>query len=176
MATPFKRGMPLRYHTADMNWIVSAVLCLALAPAALAEPLARGDIAPNWVLMNRSGEAVSLYQIVDGGTPAIMVFCASWCERCKTLLPQIKTMMDGHRAEVLMLNVWEDGDPSSLVGERTPEAELMLQADAVARRFEIAITPGIVVVDRHRRIVYKPENTADVTALARELKQVLAEL
>lgn len=159
-----------------MNWIASAVLYLALLPVALAEPLSRGDVAPNWVLMNPAGEAVSLYQVVDGGTPAVMVFCASWCERCKRFLPQIKAAMEDSQAQLLMLNLWENGDPHSLASDSAPQFTLMLQAEAVAKRFEIDLTPGVVVVDRQRRISYKPEPTTDVDALATELKRVLAGL
>lgn len=159
-----------------MNWIASAIMYFALLPAALAEPLSRGDLAPNWVLMNPAGEAVSLYQVVDGGTPAVMVFCASWCERCKKFLPQIKAAVEDSQAQVLMLNVWENGDPHTLANDSAPRFALMLQAEAVAKRFEIDLTPGVVVVDRQRRIVYKPEPTTDVDALAQELKKVLATL
>lgn len=154
---------------------LALVISLMCAGFVTAGPLGKGDIAPNWVLLDEAGLPVSLYQQIDSGHPALMLFCATWCETCQKLLPAVERMDIPSRVGVFMMNVWETGDPKAFLAETAPSLPLMLQADAVARRFEIGVTPGVVVVGPDHRILYKPGPNTGVETIERELQAVLSQ-
>jgi len=159
-----------------MNRIACILLSLLVTQTAIGGPLGPGDVAPNWVLMNQQGKPTSLYQIVDSGRPAVMVFCASWCDRCKQFVPRLRAITQSSGAETVMLNVWDKNDAAKLIGHSQPGIDVMLHADTVARRFGIEMTPGVVVVNRQRRISFMPPPTTDIDQLSLALKRALDKL
>lgn len=135
-----------------------------------------GDLAPNWILPDVTGTPISLYDEADAGKTTVMFFWASWCKSCKSLLPVLQQLnrAKGDRAiSFYLMNVWEDDDPVAFLKRHNVELPVVLQAENVAQRYDIRITPGVVVVDPERRIRYvrSPHQTA--TEVATALQQVL---
>lgn len=130
-------------------FVISNSLCSA--------PLAVGDVAPNWILQNKDGEMVSLYQQAEEGNTTVMFFWASWCPMCKDLIPElnrIKTSLEEKSVSVYFLNVWENKSAKTL-NEEESHWPVLIGADGVAKRYEIDTTPAAIVVGKDKLIKYR---------------------
>lgn len=139
--------------------LIGIGLGLLLAQLTLAESAPKlGDLAPNWVLADTDGQAVSLYQQAEAGSTTVMVFFATWCRNCNALMPsleKLRTSLQGKPVAFFLMNVWEDPGPEALDKRYSTEIPILLRADHVARRFGVASTPGIVVVGPDKRVIYE---------------------
>lgn len=135
-----------------------------------------GDLAPNWILPDIAGTPISLYEEAEAGKTTVMFFWASWCKSCKTLLPVLQNLENakGERPiSFYLMNVWEDDDPLAFLKRYELTLPVVLQAENVAQRYDIRITPGVVVVDPERRIRYVRSPHQTVAEVAAELRRVL---
>jgi thiol-disulfide isomerase/thioredoxin len=133
------------------------------------EPLRTGDLAPNWILADSKGAPASLYEQAEKGNWTVMVFWASWCANSKTLLPKMETLsqtLDKSATSFYLMNVWEDKVPETYLKEEGLTIPVIRQAERVAKRYDVNITPGVVVVGPDRRIRYlsQPQESADTIA------------
>jgi len=48
-------------------------------------------IAPDWTLTSESGETVTLSEVA-AEQPVILLFWATWCPYCKSLMPHIQSV------------------------------------------------------------------------------------
>jgi Thiol-disulfide isomerase and thioredoxins len=135
-----------------------------------------GELAPNWILPDTSGKPVSLYEEAEAGKTTVMFFWASWCKNCKSLLPVLKEL-DANKGDrpitFYLMNVWEDDDPVAFLRRTGVNLPVLLQAENVAQRYEIRITPGIVVVDPERRIRYVRDPQESISDITSALHRVL---
>lgn len=135
-----------------------------------------GELAPNWILPDNKGAPVSLYAEAEAGKTVVMFFWASWCKSCKSLLPMLQ-QLDKAKGEkpisFYLMNVWEDGDPVAFLEHHDVKLPALLQAESVALRYDIRITPGVVVVDSERRIRYVRSPNQTVAEVTAELQRVL---
>lgn len=156
---------------------VFAVLAAILATTVSAgEQVAQGDIAPNWILADVHGQEASLYEEAEQGKWTVMVFCASWCSNCKELLPKMEKLSKLRaKAPVAfyLMNVWEDKDPALLAQEQSYQLPVVRQAEHVAKRYGIRITPGVVVVGPDKRIHYLRQTIEDTTTVADKVQKTL---
>lgn len=137
---------------------------------------AEGDLAPNWILPDSKGTPISLYEEAEAGNTIVMFFWASWCKSCKSLLPILQQLNEakGDRAiRFYLMNVWEDDDPMAFLKRYDLELPVLLQAENVALRYDIRITPGVVVVDPERRIRYVRSPNQTVAEVTTQLQNVL---
>lgn len=152
-------------------------LCLCLTALVSRAGDLTGAMAPNWILPDTSGTQVSLYEEAEAGSTTVMFFWASWCNSCKSLLPTIRQLdaaKGDRRVRFYLMNVWEDGDPVEFLRQYDVQhLPVLLQAENVAQRYDIKITPGIVVVDAERRIRYVRQPGETVAEVAATLHQVL---
>ena len=135
-----------------------------------------GDLAPNWILPDTTGTPISLYEEAEAGKTTVMFFWASWCKSCKSLLPVLHKLdqAKGERPiSFYLMNVWEDDDPVAFLKRYDTDLPLLLQAENVALRYDIRITPGVVVVDPERRILYVRNPNQTVAEVTEELQRVL---
>jgi thiol-disulfide isomerase/thioredoxin len=158
-----------------MRFCFALCLCLAALVSRAEDPT--GELAPNWILSDLSGTQVSLYQEAEAGITTVMFFWASWCNSCKTLLPVIKSL-DAAKGDkpvrFYLMNVWEDNDPVAFLQQhQVQHLPVLLQAENVAQRYDIKITPGIVVVDAERRIRYVRQPGEGVAEVTTSLQKVL---
>lgn len=135
-----------------------------------------GELAPNWILPDSEGTPISLYEEAEAGRTIVMFFWASWCKSCKSLLPVLQKLdqAKGDRPiRFFLMNVWEDDDPVAFLKRYELTLPVLLQAENVAQRYDIRITPGVVVVDPERRIRYVRNPDQNVTDVTAELQRVL---
>lgn len=114
-------------------------------------------VAPNWILTTTQGENLSLYDMAAAGKTTVMIFWSTWCKNCKDLLPQLNHLLQSKPSShlsVVLMNVWEDGDPVVYLKEQQVAFPLVLRAEHVAQRYDIKVTPGVVVVDEHKQVQY----------------------
>lgn len=152
-----------------------AVLLALLPTAANAgEPVAQGDMAPNWILADMEGQELSLYEEAEQGKWTVMIFCASWCSNCDILLPKIEQLsrLRGEtQVAFYIMNVW---DNKSLATQEHPtQLPVVSHAEHVAKRYGITVTPGVVVVSPEKRIHYLRQPTDDVVAITHQLQKIL---
>lgn len=135
-----------------------------------------GELAPNWILPDINGSQISLYQEAEQGRTTVMVFWATWCSNCRVLLPKIEAL-DHAKGDTpvafYLMNVWEDGDPRTFIDELNIDLKVVLQAENVAQRYNVTITPGIVVVGPDKRIKYVRQPSQNTGVIATQLQELL---
>jgi thiol-disulfide isomerase/thioredoxin len=135
-----------------------------------------GQLAPNWILSDLSGTPISLYQEAEEGKTVVMFFWASWCKNCQSLMPVIRDLNEAKGDKpisIYLMNIWEDGDPVEFIKNHEVSVPLILHAENVARRYNINLTPGIVVVDHSRRIQYVRQSQENLNEVVSNLQKIL---
>jgi len=132
-----------------------------------------GDQAPDWILSNSQGDSVSFYQDSEG-QKAVLIFWATWCPYCAALLPEmekLRTELGDAPVKFYALNIWEDADPIGHMREKGYGFSLLLNADKVAKRYNVHGTPGLFVIDENKTIRYvrsKGQAPEDVYTAAKQ--------
>lgn len=127
------------------------------APPAEQGSAPRPEIAPNWILPDTHGTPVSLYSLAESGKTTVMVFWATWCEACETLLPQLAKLNKQEKTtslHIILMNAWEDDDPLKYLQKHQFDLPVILQTEMVAQRYGITTAPGIVIVSPDKSIAY----------------------
>jgi thiol-disulfide isomerase/thioredoxin len=124
-----------------------AVLLFALAGTAQA--------AEPFQLRTPTGSAVEF----SGNSQApvtVLLFWATWCPYCKALMPHLQSVVYQYDKDVQLyaISVAEDGDPAAFLAELGYDWTLLLEGDAVASRYGVRGTPGLVVIDRSGATVF----------------------
>jgi cytochrome c biogenesis protein CcmG/thiol:disulfide interchange protein DsbE len=135
------------------------LLALCLQSAARADD---AGVAPDWSLVSAEGETVRLSEEADA-QPVILFFWATWCPYCKALMPHLHSMRleYGDRIKILAINFRETGDPVAFIQDAGYDFVVLPEGDAVAAKYAVFATPGILLVDRQGDIRF------DLRALAR---------
>ena len=111
-------------------------------------------IAPDWTLQSVSGETITLSEVA-AEQPVIIVFWATWCPYCKALMPHIQSVRleHGDRIRVLAVHFRDDnGDPVEFMENAAYDFTVLPDGDEVAELNDIWGTPGVLIIDRYRRI------------------------
>ena len=145
------------------------ILFLALTPlsAAWSEPVNIGSIAPDWSLKTKEGETLSYYEDSDNKV-SVILFWATWCPYCATLMPHLEVVYRKYRSKGLKfyaIDIFEDGklNPVEYFDSREFSYTLLLDGDEVANTYGVKGTPGLFVVDKDKKIIYKrPGGVSDV--------------
>ena len=74
------------------------------------------------------------------------------------------------------LNIWEDADPVAYMQNNGYGFHLLLDADKVALDYGIKGTPGLVVTDKAKRIIYLRKSGVSATQVAQDLRSILVNL
>lgn len=88
--------------------------------------------------------------------PTIVLFWASWCPYCKSLMPHLQSIVDEYegKVEVLALNFRDEEDPAAYLEEFGYSFRLLAQSDEVAEDWGIKGTPGLFLADGSGRVVF----------------------
>ena len=145
------------------------VLALGLLSASpvFSQPLNVGDTAPDWTLENKKGETVNYYEDSKDKV-SVILFWATWCPYCRSLMPHLEVIYQNYRNKGLKfyaIDILEDGkiDPVEYFEKMRYSFTMLKTGDLVAEDYGIKSTPGLFVVDKNKKIIYrKPVGVSDV--------------
>jgi len=88
--------------------------------------------------------------------PTIILFWATWCPYCKSLMPHLQSIIDEYRGQVqvLALNFKDDDDPATYISDRGYNFKLILNSEQVAESWGVKGTPGLFLADPTGRVVF----------------------
>ncbi len=157
----------------QLRWValVGLIGFVAMTPCAYAD-----QAAPNWSGRTSNGGTIDFYADTKNQV-SVLMFWASWCPFCATLMPQVQIVANrfqGEDVRFFALNVWDKGDPISYLNARRYTFEPILGATPIAKLYGLSGTPGLIVVDQARRIRWsRPSGMRDAdiaTALGAALQ------
>ena len=124
-----------------------------------AEVITVGKTAPDFSLMNAEGEEVQYYTETENKV-SVILFWATWCPYCANLMPHLEVVYRKYRNKGLKfyaVSVFEDGklDPVEYFQHKKYSYELLLNGDEVADLYGVKGTPGVLVVDKNKQVVYR---------------------
>ncbi len=138
--------------------------------------LKTGMPAPDWMMKDINGNSHSLHKELEQGNRVVMVFWASWCKFCRELLPDIslfKKSLADDSVKFFAMNIWEDGDAVGYFDSKSINVPLILKAEAIAKRYAVESTPGVVFVGLDKNIRYVRQNDEDTNAVMRKLQMLV---
>ena len=165
-----------------MRFIIILFLAFTPLSATWAEPLNVGSIAPDWSLKTGEGETINYYQDSENQVSIIM-FWATWCPYCATLMPHLEVVYRKYKSKGLKfyaIDIFEDGklNPVEYFTGKEFTYTLLLDGDEVAKDYSVKGTPGLFVVGKDKKIIYKrPGGVSDVLVTQNvdlKVKQALA--
>ncbi len=121
-----------------------------------------GDTVPNIVSKDLSGKEVELYRVTSENI--LILFYASWCPHCQTLLPQVSELYKNQkqkRTEVFAVSI----DSNETDWRTFVEAngwkwinvsDLKGWSGSAVKDYYIYATPTMFLVDKQRKIIKKP--------------------
>ena len=124
--------------------------------------MALGNIAPDIVLEDISGNPVALSE--SGHKYNLVLFWASWCPHCKSMIPQLKQWYNVDRTidmEIMAISI----DTSRTEWQSMVEANNFQWINCnessgwdgkVAVDYNLYATPTMFILDRNRKILAKP--------------------
>jgi cytochrome c biogenesis protein CcmG, thiol:disulfide interchange protein DsbE len=152
-------------------------LLIALTSLSLPTPNSGAEpvLAPNWTLSEAGGSTVEFHR-ESAERPAVLLFWATWCPYCRALMPHLKKIRQDYATkgvDFYALNIWEDSDPVSYFSEHNFGFRLLLNADGVATDYGIKGTPGLIVVDQAKNIVYTRNSGTSPKQVAMDVRRAL---
>ncbi len=126
---------------------------LLLAMLALAPLVGAADSAPNFAAVSADGNAFTLEDAV-ADQHTILFFWASWCPYCKALMPHLQSIRleYGDEVRVIALHFRDDADGAAFIRDAGYDFTVVPDADAIAERYGIHGTPGVIIPDRELAI------------------------
>jgi len=143
------------------------LLLLSISLVHADPPLNLGGTATNWTLQTSTGESLDYYKDSEEKV-SVILFWATWCPYCRTLMPHMEVMHRKYRnkgVKFYFVDIYEDGkiDPVSYYNDRKYSPTLLLEGDDVARQYGVRGTPAVYVIDKNKKVVYKrPAGITDI--------------
>ncbi len=105
-----------------------------------------GDKSPSWQLAGNKGNQWKLEDYK--GQRVVMMFWNTWCGICKRALPIIQKLNDEYdNVQFLAMNAFEIRDPMPFWENSEYTFPNLLQADDVAKMYDVPWQPAFVVLD-----------------------------
>ena len=142
-----------------MNFLATLFLSLVVSVSVFAAPVVLNSQAPDWSLQTPEGESIDYYQDSENKV-SVVLFWATWCPYCATLMPHLEVIYRKYRNKGLKfyaISTFEDGeiDPASLFAAKKFSYTLLLNGDDVAEQYGVKGTPGLYVVDKDKKVIFK---------------------
>jgi thiol-disulfide isomerase/thioredoxin len=149
------------------------ILFLTLTGTATVSAIDIGDSAPNWVLKNAAGSDTDYYRD-SANQVAVLIYWATWCPYCKSLMPHLQQAADLYRDQPVRfyaMDINETGDPVRHIKEAGFSFELILDADTTMEAYGVRGTPSVFVIDRNHKVVYRriPDTSDEAVKVAVQL-------
>ena len=132
-----------------------------------AAPLNVGGTAENWVLGTKDGGSLDYYQDSEGQV-SVIVFWATWCPYCASLMPHLEVIYRKYRNKGLKfyaIDIYEDGkiDPVTYFDSKAYTYTMLLDGDEIASQYSVKGTPAVYVIGKDKKVIYKrPSGVSDV--------------
>lgn len=135
------------------------------------------ELLSDWTLRGVDGIPVNFYEH-SAKRPTVLLFWATWCPYCRQLMPRLEKLRREFAPAVnfYALNIWEDEDPAGHMVENGYGFHLLLEADPVAKSYGIKGTPGLIVVDQNRGIIYMRKSGTSPSQVESDLRFALGNL
>lgn len=155
---------------------------LAAAEPSSEPPLNVGSTVPDWTLEDSQGNTVN-YQEDSDGKASLIMFWATTCRYCNSLLPHLEVIYRKYRSKGLRfyaINAFENGDtdPVDFFEKNEYSFTMLRDGDSVAEQFGLKGPPGLYVVGKDKKITYKrPAGVSDVLVIQNvdlKVKQAIA--
>ena len=120
-----------RYPGPGPASLILVLFALLSCVAAQASPQIEWQ-APGFEIAELDG---SLFKYPDSlEKPTIILFWATWCPYCKSLMPHLQSIIDEYpdQVRVLALNFRDDDDPAAYMEGRGYDFRLILKSEEVA--------------------------------------------
>jgi thiol-disulfide isomerase/thioredoxin len=154
-----------------MRHLLLLLLSISMLPVSVAHadelPLNIGGTAANWTLQTSKAEALDYYQDSEDKV-SVILFWATWCPYCATLMPHMEVMYRKYRSKGVKfyaVDIYEDGeiDPIKYFEDREYTYTMLLEGDEIAKQYGVKGTPAVYVLDKEKKVVYKrPAGVSDV--------------
>ncbi|MFT4583788.1 MAG: cytochrome c biogenesis protein CcmG/thiol:disulfide interchange protein DsbE [Gammaproteobacteria bacterium] len=164
-------------NNGPLRCVLLLVLVIGLILPAF-NSIAEPTLAPDWTLNDPSGSIVDFHR-ESAERPAVLLFWATWCPYCRALMPHLEKVRRDYATkgvDFYALNVWEDSDPVAYLSEHDHGFRLLLNADSVAKDYGIKGSPGLVVVNQAKNIVYRRNSGTSPSQVETDLRGVLDEV
>lgn len=113
-------------------------------------------VSPDWTLEDVAGNRLNLDELV-AEQPTILFFWATWCPYCKALMPHLQSLRleYGDDLNIIALTIRDDdGDPVGYVRENGFDFTMIVDADEIAAQNDVYGTPGVLILDKDREVVF----------------------
>jgi thiol-disulfide isomerase/thioredoxin len=143
------------------------ILLFSFSLAHAAPPLSIGGTASDWTLKTGEAESLNYYEDSENKV-SVILFWATWCPYCRSLMPHIEVMHRKYRnkgVKFYFVDIYEEGkiDPILYFNDRGFSAALLLNGDDVAKQYGVKGTPAVYVIDKNKKVVYKrPAGVTDI--------------
>ncbi len=132
--------------------ILLAVLLFVVATTGLSEEV-------TWSLEDSRNISYEFpQQAIENKQITVLFFWATWCPYCQQLMPHIQSALYQYEEplnlKVYALNINEDDDPQAYLRSKGLNFTLFPKAEAVAEKYRIYGTPGVLIFDQAGKLVF----------------------
>ncbi|MGD9689648.1 MAG: peroxiredoxin family protein [Phycisphaerales bacterium] len=145
----FRRAMPLQYEPIEFD---PSKVVPKYRPR-VRSPLAPGTLVPEFELATPTGQQRRLSDVRE--RVVVLVFWASWSKPCTELLPRIESLVrerEGRPLTVYALSTGDRVEAFRTFAELKLSFEMLVEADAFARRVAVGDLPTTVIVGADGRV------------------------
>jgi thiol-disulfide isomerase/thioredoxin len=133
-----------------------------------AQKMVSGTIVPDFTLNDLEGQPVTFSQVLSERN--LLIFWASWCPHCVTMLPLIKSVCSRKsNLEVIAVsldnsgNEWQQAVTDAGIEQFINLSDLKKWDGKVAEDYNIYATPTMFLVDRHLKLLAVPTTPEELS-------------
>ena len=153
---------------------VAAVMMLACgADEGSPADVVVGNLAPTFVLTSLDGATVKSGAL--NGAPVVINFWATWCQVCRSEIPELKKLAADSKVKVVGIALDQDGPDAvrAFVKEHEINYPVLMGDEQVFQRFNGAGIPYTLILDSSNRIVKIHRGVATAEELRNDLREIV---